>query len=51
MGKKDVLGNGNIFLIDVRPFSSYRQGDVGYKMLMNSGQQRYYLASVEMAAF
>ncbi len=49
--KKDVLGNGNIFLIDVRPFSSYRQGDVGYKMLMNSGQQRYYLASVEMAAF
>lgn len=49
--KKDVLGNGNIFLIDVRPFSSYRQGDVGYKMLMNSGQQRYYLGSVEMAAF
>lgn len=49
--KKDVYGNGNIFLVDVRPFSSYRHGNIGYKMLMNSQQKRYYLGGVEMAAF
>ena len=49
--KKDVHGTGNIFLVDVRSFSSYRNGNVGYKMLMNSQQQRYYLGGVEMAAF
>lgn len=48
---KGVYGQGNIFLIDIRHFASYRRGNVGYKMLMNSGQQRYYLGGVEMAAF
>lgn len=48
---KGVYGQGNTFLIDIRHFASYRRGDVGYKMLMNSGQQRYYLGGIEMASF
>jgi hypothetical protein len=48
---KNVLGNGNVYLVDVRHFEKYRSGVVGYKMLMNSRQQRYYLGGLELAAF
>lgn len=48
---KGVLGSGNVYLVDVRHFEKYRSGVVGYKMLMNSGQQRYYLGGLELAAF
>lgn len=48
---KGVLGSGNVYLVDVRHFEKYRSGVVGYKMLMNSGQQRYYLGGIELAAF
>jgi hypothetical protein len=46
-----VLGSGNVYLVDVRHFDKYRSGVVGYKILMNSGQQRYYLGGIELAAF
>lgn len=48
---KNVLGSGNVYLVDVRHFDKYRSGVVGYKILMNSGQQRYYLGGIELAAF
>ena len=48
---KNVLGSGNVYLVDVRNFEKYRSGVVGYKILMNSGQQRYYLGGLELAAF
>ncbi|RKG31160.1 hypothetical protein D7V21_14695 [Acinetobacter guerrae] len=48
---KGVIGNGNVYLVDVRHFEKYRSGAVGYKMLMNSGQQRYYIGGLQFAAF
>ncbi|ENW97878.1 hypothetical protein [Acinetobacter sp. NIPH 298] len=48
---KGVKGAGSVFLVDIRPFKQYRNGDVGYKMLLNTSSGRYYLGGLEMAAF
>lgn len=48
---KGVKGAGSVFLVDIRPFKQYRNGGVGYKMLLNTSSGRYYLGGLEMAAF